>query len=208
MKKCAIITSYIEGDILKLLDCPSDYYVICADGGYKHFAALGLKPNLIIGDFDSYKGELPSDIPIVTMPVEKDDTDTGLCISYAIEAGYNDITIIGGIGGRMDHTIANIQLMSGASEKGIDIRMLSDGNSATILRKGSLELPRIENTNVSLFSLSDKTKGVTLTGFHYPLTGATLTHTFPLGVSNQIDSDRGIISIDEGILLIVVSKDR
>ena len=93
MKTCSII-SFIEKDADKLLNrLDKNSYIICADSGYGYAREYGITPGLIIGDFDSYRGNLPDDIPVVTMPSEKDDTDTGLCISYAIEHDFDDITI-------------------------------------------------------------------------------------------------------------------
>ena len=112
MSNAVIITSYIE-DFSGIKDVlNSEDYVICADGGWDIATELGILPNLLIGDFDSIKSPLPDGIETIKFLPEKDYTDLDLAIRTAVEKGYSHLTVIGGIGGRLDHTIANIQLLS------------------------------------------------------------------------------------------------
>lgn len=207
MKKCAIITTFIEGNIKELLPNPEDYFVICADGGYARAAEAGIKPDLIIGDLDSYKGEIPKDVPIEKLPTEKDDTDTGHSLTYAIEQGYKDIVIVGGIGGRFDHTVSNVQNAAGACDRGVRVTLVSDGNEYTAVKNGSISIKKREGWKLSVFSLTEKCEGVTLRGVYYPLENATLTHTFPLGTSNEFVDGDAEISVKNGMLLVVISRD-
>ena len=219
MKKCIIITSYIDlpkessfslsnyiiSRVNLLLNSSCSPFIICADGGYANLKDTGIVPDLIIGDFDSYSKELPEDIPIVKLPVEKDDTDTGMCIRYALNHGMNDITIIGGIGGRLDHTIANIQLMAGACENGAAIKMLSPCNEAYIVKNDSLTVARKEGFSLSVFSLTEHSYGVSLSGLYYPLDNTVLTSHFPLGVSNSFTDDEAVVTVKDGMLLVICS---
>ncbi len=208
MKKCAIIPAYIDGNVNELLPYPEDYYIICADGGYANAASAGIKPDLIIGDFDSYGGELPSDIPIQRLPVEKDDTDTGRSVAFAIEQGFDDITIIGGIGGRFDHTIANVQTLAGACTCGINIRMVSLGNEITCVKNGTVTIPCRPGWKLGIFSLSNESVGVDLDDVYYSLKDASLTNLFPIGVSNEfLPGKDAKITVRSGMLLVVISQD-
>lgn len=208
MKHCSII-SFIENDDQKLLGrLDRATYVICADTGYGHAMNAGIVPDLIIGDFDSYRGKLPSDIPVITLPSEKDDTDTGLCISYAIEHGFDDITIYGGLGGRLDHTLANLQLIAASAQKGISIRLIDISNEVYAVSCGSIELSRREACYISVFSASDRAQGVSLSGVKYTACDISLTNTFPLGVSNEFTDDTATISVADGTLLIIISYEK
>ena len=207
MKKCIIITSYIEGELRQLLSNEQPGFIICADGGYNHASKAGLVPDFLMGDFDSLTERIQPGVEIVTFPSEKDDTDTGLCLQAALDLGYRDILIIGGIGGRFDHAIANIQLMAGAVDQVERIAIKDKKNYCTVLKNGGLELSEKQGQHVSLFALSDLCEGVTISGAKYPLTDYTLSRTFPLGVSNEYQEDTVRISVQTGTLLIVLSED-
>ena len=207
MKKCAIITTYIEGNLAELLPDPEEYFVICADGSYAQAVEAGIKPDLIIGDLDSYKGDIPKDVPIEKLPVEKDDTDTGHSLTYAVNKGYKEIVIVGGIGGRFDHTVSNMQNVAGVCEKGVQVTLVSDGNEYTAVKNGSITVKKRAGWKLSVFSLTEKCEGVSLSGVYYPLEGAVMTNTFPLGTSNEFVDDEAVISVKNGMLLVVVSRD-
>ena len=207
MKKCMIITSYIEGHLPDLIGNEQPGFVICADGGYNYAKKANLVPDFLMGDFDSLTERIQPGVEIVTFPSEKDDTDTGLCLQAALDLGYRDILIIGGIGGRFDHAIANIQLMAGAVDQVDRIAMKDRKNYCTVLKNGELQLSKKYGQHVSLFSLSDVSEGVTISGAKYPLTDYTLTRTFPLGVSNEYQNDTVRIAVQNGTLLIVLSED-
>lgn len=204
MKHCSII-SFIENNANELLKhINKNSYIICADCGYLYARESGITPDLIIGDFDSYTGSLPDNIPIIRLPVEKDNTDTDICISHAIENGFTDITIYGGLGGRLDHTIANLQLIADAAERGINISLIGDNFEIFAVSDSSISLSKRENCYLSVFSLSDISEGVSETGTKYSIDNATLTRTFPLGVSNEFADDTAVITVKKGTLLIII----
>lgn len=207
MKKCIIITSYIEGNLSDLIVEESYDIVICADGGYNHAKKAGIVPDFLIGDFDSLHERIQPGIEIVTFPAEKDDTDTGLCLQAALDLGYRDILIIGGIGGRFDHAVANIQLMAGNVEKVDQIAITDKKNYCTILKNGQMQFPKKEGQHISLLSLSDLSTGVSIKGVKYPLTNHTLTRTFPLGVSNEYVDEFAVVSVEDGTLLVALTED-
>ncbi|MCB6993633.1 thiamine diphosphokinase [bacterium 210820-DFI.6.37] len=207
MKKCAIITSYIEGNLPDLMDGYEPDCILCADGGYNYAQAAEITPDYLIGDFDSLKGPLPSGMEILTYPAEKDDTDTGLCIQAALDMGCRDILILGGLGGRFDHSMANIQIMAGHVKEVDRIAIKDKKNYCTILCNGQLKLTKKSGQHVSILSLSDTSSGVSVSGLKYPLSDYTLTGTFPLGVSNEYEEDTALIRVKNGTLLIILSED-
>ncbi len=178
-------------------------FILCADGGLEHCLKCGISPDVVIGDMDSYGGEVNENI-LMKYPVEKDDTDTALCIKYAIEKGYKEIEVFGAIGARFDHSFANVQLLLYCKEKGVNCR-LRDKETVFAVHNESVKMKIEKGTTVSIFSISVKAKNVTLKGLKYPLERATLNSNFPLGVSNVSISDEIEITVEEGTLLVVIS---
>lgn len=207
MEKCIIITSYIEGKIKELVDISEEDYIICADGGYDLAVAENITPSIVIGDFDSFNITVPQGINIVTVPAKKDVTDTALCLDHAAEKGYRHVLIVGGIGGRLDHTIANIQNIFAYTKKGMSVIMADQGNIVMALINGGTLIPPRNGYKFSLFSHSDACRGVTVSGAQYSLQNHTLTSQFPLGVSNEFGEDDVIVEVEDGELLIVLSRD-
>ena len=180
--------------------------MLCADSGLRLCQRLGLRPDLVLGDFDSL-GSVPESLPHMTVPVEKDDTDTLLAARVALEKGFRDIRIFGAFGGRLDHTLANIQTLEFLLEHGAEGVLVSSDNYAVLQKGGTARsYPRIGGFSFSVFALSERCSGVTITGTYYPLENGTLTRSFPLGVSNHITADSAAVSVDSGILLIVGSR--
>ncbi|MBQ4109752.1 MAG: thiamine diphosphokinase [Clostridia bacterium] len=188
--------------INKYLD-KSDF-IICADGGIAHTEKLGITPQLIIGDFDSYSGKLPSD-NVMRYPSEKDDTDMALCIEYAIKNGYEEIIIAGGLGGRIDHTLANLSLLAKYSDKSI---MLIDEKTEITAISDFCSLEKNEKKYISFVSFTEKTEGVTYKGLKYPLSDATLySKDAQFSISNEIIEKKAEISLKSGILLCIRTED-
>lgn len=206
MEKCIIITSYIEGKIRELVDISEEDYIICADGGYDLAAAENITPDIVMGDFDSSNIPIPQGTNVVTVPAKKDITDTALCLDHAAEKGYRQVLIIGGIGGRLDHTIANIQNIFAYTQKGLSVMMVDQGNIVTALTNGATVIPPRDGYKLSLFSHSDACTGVTVSGAQYPLDNHTLTSHFPLGVSNEFAGEDVFVEVKDGELLIVLSR--
>lgn len=206
-KRFVIITSYLEGSLLNIYSREKNDFIICADGGFAIAKNAHIAPDLIIGDFDSLKISLPESIETITLPVMKDDTDTGVCVDYALTAGADEILILGGLGGRLDHTLANLQTLAKVSKNNIPITIKSEKNSVSILSNGKTSIRNEPQYKISLLSYSEKCTGVTISGVLYPLENATLTNQYPIGVSNEFTNDYAHISVENGTLLIVLSKD-
>lgn len=180
-----------------------DSYILCADGGLEHCLKCGISPDVVIGDMDSYNGKVDDKI-LIKYPTEKDDTDTSLCIKHAIEKGYNEIDIFGAIGGRFDHSFANVQLLLYCKERGVNCR-LCDKETLFVVHNESVKMPVKKGTTISIFSISVKSNNITLKGFKYPLERAKMSNDFPLGVSNISVSEEIEIAVEDGTLLVVIS---
>ncbi len=185
-----------------------DDTVIAVDGGYKVLRKLGISPDYVVGDFDSL-GTVPKGENVTILPAEKDVTDMFTAINLGIEKGCVWFHIYGGTGGRLDHTIANFQLLRCFAEKGITLFFYGDSFAVTALKDGMITLIGEKGKYVSVFSLTDRSEGVTLKGLKYELKNHTLTNSFPLGVSNEFTDKTAEISVENGVLAVyyTIGKD-
>ncbi len=200
-----IITSYIEGEkskILNLIQETTCDFVICADGGLKFAREAKISVDLTVGDFDSL-GKAPTDTNIVQVPVEKDDTDLKLALDIATDKNPNKIFIIGGIGGRLDHTIGNIQSLVHYTKRGFDIVMLDPNQSICVQLPGTKTYTGNPQTKLSAFAFSDVVTNLSINGGYYPLSNRDINNEFPLCISNEFLENEITISFDSGILLVV-----
>lgn len=180
-------------------------FVIAADGGVKVLEELGILPNLIIGDFDSL-GYIPTGENVIVHPVKKDETDMMLAVSKAVEMGFKYIVIFGGTGGRIDHTVANWQVMLDASIKGITISMIDKNNEYYVLTNGTLNISGKECKGFSVFAFGKEAKGVFIKGGKYEADDVDLYPNFPMAVSNSFIDKTVEITVREGSLLIIKEK--
>ena len=187
---------------------PADAYVIACDRGYAYAQSCGVRPDLVLGDFDSYRGELALEIPLRKLPVEKDDTDTMSALRFALDRGSREITLVCALGGRLDHLLANLQAAVFAAKRGAALRILGADTEIQTLRAGTLRIPRREGWSLSVFAAEDHCRSVSISGAKYELHDAELTNDFPLGVSNEWAASDAEISLREGTLLIVLSRIR
>ena len=203
--KALILTPYHEGS---LADCPAlrkADLILCADTAYREAEKLGIVPDAVIGDFDHACAAESAHGNVIRVPCEKDDTDTMLCIKYAIDAGADELVIAGGIGGRLDHTVANLQSLAYAESHGIHA-VLTDGRNEARVLSGRIHIPKKADFYLSVFAFGGACRGVSESGVRYPLRDAALSVDFPLGVSNEITDDYAEIEVKEGRLLVILSK--
>ena len=193
------------------LDCKLDFIpsegdlIIGADRGYFTLVENGYKPHVAIGDFDSYTGKVDCENTMV-FPVKKDDTDSALAIKYAVSMGYEKIVVYGGIGGYLDHTVANIALVADYTEKGIDLSFIDGENVLFAIHNSSIRFDAGASGRISVFSFRDKAVDVCESGLMYSLDNAILENSVPLGVSNEFIGQNAKISVDNGTLLIYTSR--
>ncbi|MBQ6550201.1 MAG: thiamine diphosphokinase [Lachnospiraceae bacterium] len=180
-------------------------YVIACDRGWQYAEKLGIKPDLIIGDFDSAP-EPETDVPVEKVPAEKDDTDTMLAARKALELGFKNVVIACAFGGRLDHALANIQTGMFLSSQGADTVLLGKDTDALIFKDGIKSIPKKEGWSLSVFSLTDTSSGVTIRGTKYECTDEILTNTFPIGVSNVWEAENALISVSSGSLMVLCSR--
>lgn len=190
------ITEHPKGDDLR----------IAADSGYENAVTLGERVDLLLGDFDSLKtSELPRDVEQIRVPAEKDFTDTQLAVDTALKKGADEICIVGGLDGRLDHTLSNLAILEDLSAKRIHATITNGYNRVRYIESTSTLIPKSGYRYLSLLCLSEKAKGVSVEGCKYPLKNATLTRTFQYAVSNEVDGNCALISVRKGGIYIIES---
>lgn len=189
-------------------------YFIAADSGIRFFAQAGIRPDEVLGDFDSADPaqllKLRQDPHIIfhQYKPEKDAVDTELALGLAMEKGSSEIHILGGTGTRLDHVLGTVRLLGFAMERGI-LCFLVDAHNRIRLIQGRTVLKKAGQYGdyVSLIPLTTEAAGVTLTGFKYPLHHYTLGGFASLGVSNEIVEEEAVVDVEEGVLILVESRD-
>ena len=175
--------------------------VIAADGGLQHTNKLDIRPDIILGDFDSL-GYTPEGAKVY--PVEKDDTDAMLAVRRGLSLGYREFLLYGSLDGpRLDHTVANFQTLQFLADHGARGILVGNTTLVTVIKNGSLSFPETAQGTVSVFCHGADVKGVTLEGLYYPLEKGTLTAGFPLGASNHFTGSPARITVEEGSLLVI-----
>ncbi len=178
-------------------------YILCADGGYDHAIALGIVPHMIIGDMDSVKASLPKKgILLNTAKKKKDETDTQLAIHILLEWGCTSITIIGGTGGRLDHTLANMSLLFHIAEKGATACLLS-GKMRCRPLMGQLCIAGKKGDVVSVLPFGNRVEGIRTQGLEYHPAGDVLERFLPTGISNVMTENTCMIEIEKGFAIVV-----
>ncbi|MCM1506389.1 MAG: thiamine diphosphokinase [Ruminococcus flavefaciens] len=197
---------FAGGDIkdYSFVDTEADL-VICADRGIIHAVKLGIVPDIVTGDFDSYTGDIPECKEIYRSIPEKDDTDTMLAVKLALERGADNIRLYGATGGRFDHTFANIQTLIYAHEHDCRMSIYDNDNIITVQGAGTQTYEKHGDWYFSVFSLTEKLHVKKMTGVKYPVEDYVFTQGFPLGVSNEI-TDTAVVAVEKGLALIVHSR--
>ena len=179
--------------------------VWAADAGLKAAQRAGVVPDLCLGDWDSC--ERPKDArELIALPAEKDDTDTHHAARLIAGRGFQQALLLGCLGGRLDHTLANLHTLLYLTGQGVRCWLVGAGSAVTALQNGSLRLPRRPKCYFSVFAADGDACGVTLRGMKYPLDRALVTERFPIGVSNEILEETGEVTVENGTLLLVYSK--
>lgn len=176
--------------------------VIAADGGYASLAAAGFTPDLAIGDFDSL-GYVPDGVPVKAFPAEKDASDMELALEEAVARGADAVAVYGVLGGRLDHTLANLLLLASFAERGLVVRAVGDDSQiAFIVGPGELRVEGEPGGIVSVFSLTDVSTGVVEEGLKYGLDGVALTNRTSWGLSNELTGVPARIAVESGTLAV------
>lgn len=210
MKKCAIFAAAPIGNF-DYINIEPDTMVICADAGIRHAKALGKIPDLVLGDFDSCDKNETEGFCTVSFPPRKDDTDLMLAVKYGMEAGCEDFTIFGALGGkRLDHTVASFAVLGYLADNGLSGKLVDENTTVRILEVGEHIIAN-NGGYLSLFPFGCDRVSVLLSGTSYE-GHVLLTSSFPLGVSNEIIGHSAVVTVLQGdemsrALLILSQKD-
>lgn len=182
------------------------HYTIAADAGYQSMRALGLTPDYLLGDYDSAPPPEPAP-NVERLPREKDDTDMHYAAKHALAMGAKQVTILGGTGGRLDHTLANLQTLVFLAEHGVRACLADECHEIYALGPGVHEFSRCKQY-VSVLCAGKRAAGITLRGLRYPLTDAVLTHDFPIGVSNEFTGEEMQIAVGDGMVYLIFAQEQ
>ncbi len=188
--------------------------IIAVDRGLEVLYELDIMPNHVVGDFDSVNIEIlqfyqnNSQIIFHKYNPEKDNTDTDIALKLAIELNSSNITIMGALGKRMDHALANVHILKDALEVGIPCKIL-DAHNKIYLVKDNITLVKNKTYGkyISFIPLTTTVEGITLEGFKYPLNNASLSIGLSLGISNEIVEEVATVELKQGILIVIESRD-
>ena len=209
--KALILTNGDYGDYSFCRQPEAYALIVCADNGMRHARHLGMRPHLIIGDFDSCSQEdrayfVSEGVEMVQVPAEKDETDTELALLYALQRGATEIDVYGGLGSRMDHSMANMQLVYRLLQQGVPVTLYSGKNQFQLV-KDCVTLYGEAGKLVSMMPFSACATGVTTTGLAYEVTDITLSLGDAFGVSNYMLGKKATITLKSGIIAVLLSTD-
>ena len=180
---------------------PDDFVIAC-DGGLNHIKKLRVKPNLIVGDFDSHKNP-HSPIETIALPREKDDTDSVFALKTAIARGFKDFLFVGMIGARLDHGLGNLYMLVKCHEEDLTALILDDYSEMQIVGKNEAQITD-EYAYFSLLNITGRASGITIRGAKYPLENAEIKQDYQYGISNEVIKGKTAkVSVQEGCLLLV-----
>lgn len=200
MKTCYIVGA---GEVASLSFRPEkEDLVIACDGGYEHCRKWNITADLVIGDFDSL-GFIPEHPNVIQLNPEKDDTDTAYAIKMGLEQGFQRFVIYGGTGGRISHTIANIQLLCSLAQKGCYGILIGKDEWYRVICNEEICFGKKMSGYLSVFCMGDRALGVYERGLKYSLEDAVLIKEDPLGVSNEFVGRDSRVSVKDGMLLLV-----
>lgn len=196
-----------DSDFRRSLVASTDL-VVCADGGASNALALGLPPDVVIGDLDSLDGDVRSQLEkkgcqFMVHPARKDETDLELAIKYAVEQGAQEVLILGALGNRFDHTLANVLLLALPELRSVKAKIINGRQEVFLIRDEALIEGQVGDT-LSLLPLTAEVTGIYTEGLEYPLENGTLYLGPARGVSNVLTTPRARVQVDQGLLLAVI----
>ena len=176
--------------------------IIAADGGYSWLRERGIRPDLLVGDLDSL-GYVPEGVDLLRLRPEKDDTDMAIAIAEGEARGCGRFIMYGGLGGRLDHTYANIQLAAGLSRQGKQVFILSGACCITAVHQGGAAFQSGYSGYLSVFAFGRKASGVFERGLKYRLDDAVMYDDRTLGVSNEFTGEASSVEVRDGTLILM-----
>ena len=203
MRRCVIIGGADIGryDRIRGYLREGDFY-ICCDSGLKHREGLDIVPDLIVGDFDSYENP-QLNIETITLPREKDDTDTVFAVKEALSRGFQDFLLVGVIGGRLDHTLGNVSLLLMLDAQGKTATALDDFSEMEIVSGQPVQIQDCY-TYFSLLNISGTAQSIIIKNAKYPLDDAEITCEYQYGISNEVLPGKiAVVTVNQGRLLLI-----
>ncbi len=198
---CYIVGASSESSDISFNIKTSDI-VIAADGGYDLLKKANIEADVLIGDFDSVASSLNHSC-IIKHPVEKDDTDSFLAYKLGYEKGYRTFVIYGGTGGRTDHTIANIQMLSHMAKNDARGFLIGENTIITAIHNAKISFTGENNGKLGVFAHGNAANGVNIRGVKYTLEDGHISPDFPIGVSNEFIGTNATISVSDGTLILI-----
>lgn len=204
MSRCVIICAspYNQPEFIKS-EIRANDYIICADGGYDTAINADITPDIVIGDFDSSLISIDNNLQKIILPVDKDDTDSIYCIKYGISKGYKDFLLLGATGSRADHFYANLSLLKFTHNNGCTA-VLKDIKTSIYYTESTLEL-NCNSCTVSVFPFGCGEAVVSLEGFKYLADKLVMTADFPIGTSNIATSEKSVVTVHSGGVLVIIN---
>ena len=199
---------YVGGNILKenITEHPrGEDLTLAADSGYKNARALGERIDIFVGDMDSYDGEIDEKTEIIRLKPEKDVTDTQAALEVALGRGAREIFIIGGLDGRLDHTLSNLAILEDAKERGFSAQITNGYNRVRFIRNDSTLIGKSQFRYFGLLAADEVVKGVEIQGAKYPLKNEKLQRRMQWAVSNEIEGNCAFVAVKKGGVFIVES---
>ncbi len=177
-------------------------FIIAADAGYEALTQIGTVPHLVVGDFDSL-GYTPDHPQTEVHSPVKDDTDTMLAVIKGIELGFDEFYIFGATGGRLSHTLGNLQVLSFLAEKGLDGYIFDKDTVITAIKNCTVEFEENASGYISLLPFGCEKANITLKNLKYELDCADLPYSRPLGISNEFTGKTARITVNSGSVIAV-----
>ena len=194
-----------DGGFVKELALSGDM-LICADSGVMNALRLGLHADICVGDFDSSSPPEDAATEWVTLPTEKDDTDTMSAARIAVEKGADEVMILAGTGSRLDHTIGNLSVLEFLRQRGVKARLIDENNEVFLAGEGIYSIPKAEGEFLSLLPFCSQPV-ISVSGVKYPLERKLLPTDQPLGVSNVILDNEATLKVEKGVVAVFLSRD-
>ncbi len=203
---------YLNGEILpqNITEHPAPGELsVAADSGYFNAEMLGERVDILLGDMDSLGGySIPGEIEVINYPPEKDLTDAQLAVEIALSRGADNFVFVGGLDGRLDHTLSLLGILEDLGSRGIYALALSGYNRVRYLKNSSVLIPRSGYKYLSVLACDDKVRGVAVEGCKFPLQNARIARRLQFAVSNEIEGNCALVSVRRGGIFIIESRDK
>lgn len=210
MKSCIILNGKIQNyELIKVILKKENYdYIICADGGANHAYEMSIIPHFIIGDLDSVQKDIINyykncNVKFEQFPSKKNETDSELCIYLADKLKCDEVHILAGLGGRIDHTLANINLLYYIRNLGMIPKIISEKEEIYIALDEEIEIEGKLGDIISVIPIKGDASGVTLKNLEYPLNDYDMKFSLPLGISNVMIDSKCSIKVEKGSVVVI-----